>query len=130
MTSRRIGAIAAGLVIALAACGGNGGNGGENGDGTTTTEDHSAHSVSLTATEFEFDPSAVTVDAGAPITITLENAGVVEHDFVIDGMSFDLLTQPGDSSDATQTFDAGTYTFYCSVPGHREAGMEGTLTAE
>jgi uncharacterized cupredoxin-like copper-binding protein len=41
----------------------------------------------------------------------------------------DIVSGGGEST-ATADLKAGTYTFYCTVPGHREAGMEGTLTVK
>jgi len=40
------------------------------------------------------------------------------------------LLNGGDSTTVTVNLPAGTYTFYCSVPGHKEAGMTGTLVVE
>lgn len=125
-TFRHLTVVVAVLALTITACGGEGGNG----DQTTTTEDHGGHEVTLTATEFSFDPSNIAVDAGQEITLVMTNAGVVEHDFAIDGMTFDLLVQPGETTEDTATFAAGTYVFYCTIAGHREAGMEGTLVAE
>lgn len=127
MSWRRTALITAALAMALTACGGDDGDG-ANGDGATTAPE--AQEVTVTATDLAFDPTSISVTAGSPVTVTLENEGAIDHDFVIDGFDFDLLTQPGESNDDTETFEAGTYTFYCSIPGHREAGMEGTLTAE
>lgn len=126
-TTRHLTAVIAVLALTITACGGDGGG---NGDQTTTTEDQSEQKVPLTATEFSFDPSNVAVDAGQEITLVMTNAGVVEHDFAIDGMTFDLVVQPGETAEDTATFAAGTYVFYCTIAGHREAGMEGTLVAE
>jgi uncharacterized cupredoxin-like copper-binding protein len=121
----RLTAVIAVLALAAAGCGGNGGGG-----NTTTTEDHSGHEVTLNATEFKFDPSEVEVDAGSPIKIVLVNQGVIEHDFAVEGMTFEFpVAQPGQTVDHTVTFAAGTYVFYCTIAGHREAGMEGTLVA-
>jgi uncharacterized cupredoxin-like copper-binding protein len=56
------------------------------------------------------------------------NADPMPHDFTIDDLD---VAEAVDSNDTkTITFDAGpgTYTFYCSIPGHLESGMEGTLT--
>jgi uncharacterized cupredoxin-like copper-binding protein len=127
-TARKLTVLTAGLALALAACGGNGGTGTT--AAPTTTPGPSPQEVNFIATEFQFDPSEVTVSAGSPVTIKLVNEGVLEHDLVIDGFTFDLLVQPGEEATETVTFDAGTYVFWCTIPGHREAGMEGTLTAE
>ena len=53
------------------------------------------------------------------------------HDFVIDnagGKQFKIEAQPNGKATGDFTVPAGTYQFYCSQPGHKEAGMVGTLT--
>jgi plastocyanin len=77
----------------------------------------------------KFDPPQITASPGTVITV--ENAGFVQHDFVIDELS--ALVGPlnnGESGEWTVPADAapGDYVYYCSIPGHRQAGMEGTLT--
>ncbi|GIV01162.1 MAG: hypothetical protein KatS3mg014_2777 [Actinomycetota bacterium] len=114
-------AIAATLV--LAACGGGGG-GGEGGGGGGT----GGQTLSVTATEFKFEPNALQAPAGTDVTISVTDAGTIEHDFTIDEAGLKIAVKPGETKTGTVNLEAGTYTFYCSVPGHREAGMEGTLT--
>lgn len=122
-TRTRLIALIIGVAFTATACGGDG-------TPTPTTEDHSEHEVTLNATEFAFDPSQVEVDAGQPIKITLINGGVVEHDFAVEGMTMNFpVAQPGQTVDHTVTFTPGSYVFYCTIAGHREAGMEGTLVA-
>lgn len=64
------------------------------------------------------------------VDVRLENEGVIEHNVVIEELDDELILEaPGGGTDeATVSFEAGDYTYYCSIPGHREAGMEGTLT--
>jgi uncharacterized cupredoxin-like copper-binding protein len=65
------------------------------------------------------------------VSIALTNASPVEHDVAIAAGSKVLGQTPtfvGGSKTVTLQLTPGTYTFYCSVPGHRQAGMEGTLT--
>jgi nitrite reductase (NO-forming) len=53
----------------------------------------------------------------------------IQHDFTIDELDAHVAADASDSAEGGFTADeTGTYTFYCSVEGHREAGMEGTLT--
>ena len=72
------------------------------------------------------------------MTITFTNESQVEHNVTVSKPGLhgtkagEVLgatpTFKGGSRKLTLTLAAGTYTYYCSVPGHREAGMEGTLT--
>jgi uncharacterized cupredoxin-like copper-binding protein len=116
--------LAAGALL-LAACGGGGdeGGGGETGGGG-----EEATTLTLTATEFAFDPATLSAPADEEVTIEVENAGTIEHDFTIDEANLRIATPATETASGTFTLPAGTYTFYCSVPGHQDAGMEGTLT--
>jgi sulfoxide reductase heme-binding subunit YedZ len=98
-----------------------------------------------------FDPASLSVKVDRPVQITLKNAGNLEHDFVVAGMpTRDVRNEiQGDHAervkpgmvmgDAAPNGEAiveftptrkGSYEFYCSVPGHREAGMKGRLRVE
>lgn len=81
-----------------------------------------------------FDVTEIRARVGDSITITAVNdpGNALEHDVQID--EFDVhvhLHDPGDQDNVTFVADrAGTFTFYCSVPGHRQVGMEGSLIVE
>ena len=75
------------------------------------------------------EPAALAISPGG--TITLVNSGYLPHDFTIDALGIQEVTpQNGDFVTLTIPEDAqpGAYEFYCSMPGHKEAGMVGTLT--
>ncbi len=84
--------------------------------------------LTMEAGNFYFAPAAITVRRGQAVTI-LFDVSEGTHDFVIDalGVNSGLLTEPNPSVTFTPR-QAGTFVFYCSVPGHREQGMEGTIT--
>ncbi|MCC6189527.1 MAG: cupredoxin domain-containing protein [Anaerolineales bacterium] len=107
------------LLLALTAC--SGANGGGSGAMDITVE---------TLDTFRFSPATLTADVGQTLNVTLNNTGVLEHNFVIDEFNVSLGPVPaGQTSSGSFTPNAaGSYTYYCNVPGHREAGMEGTLT--
>jgi uncharacterized cupredoxin-like copper-binding protein len=87
--------------------------------------------IEVTAKEFTFDPSQLTLSANKAAEIVLTNGGVVEHDMTIDAVDFSLLVPIGETvTGAIGPLDAGTYEIYCSIPGHKDAGMTGTLTVE
>jgi plastocyanin len=75
-------------------------------------------------------------DATAPpgeLTITSPNESSVPHNIALEGGGVDEvgeIVQDGGVSEISADVQAGEYTFYCSVEGHREAGMEGVLTVE
>ncbi len=82
--------------------------------------------------EGEINP-IIRVKVGETVKITIENLESLEHDFLIDELHVhsEHLRQIGEISTIIFTAHTpGTYTYYCSVPGHREAGMEGTIIVE
>jgi plastocyanin len=118
------------LVAALGvtACGG-GADGAAVDDGDSNG---SSGGVTIGATEFAYDPPDFSLPADTDTELTLENNGVVEHDIVVEELDDIELVFAGAGESVTETVNlpAGTYTFYCSIPGHRAGGMEGTLTVE
>lgn len=85
--------------------------------------------------EFSFSPSSFSIPVGARVELTFRNIGSAPHNFVVDELALATKTIGGGKTD-TITFTAPTspstitYSSYCSVPGHREAGMEGTIVIE
>ena len=112
--------------LLMGACGG-GGDDGDDGDGETGG-DGGTTTLSVTATEFAFDPATLSVPADEEVTIEVVNGGTIEHDFTIDEANLKIATPATETATGTFNLPAGTYAFYCSVPGHRDSGMEGTLT--
>jgi nitrite reductase (NO-forming) len=85
--------------------------------------------VMVTATEFKFNPASLQLPSGKKVSIMLQNNGAVEHDITVDALGMRLLANAGKTATGEFTLDKpGTYDFYCSIPGHKEAGMRGTLS--
>lgn len=127
-----VGALA--LASSLAACGGDG----------------AAATLQTTATEYAFDPSSWTVEAGSEQSIELSNEGQIVHEWAVlnagktieseeelpededtllsEWVSTEVEVEAGET--VTYDFtapDAGTYQVICAIPGHFDAAMEGTL---
>jgi plastocyanin len=82
------------------------------------------------ATLFQFGSAEATA---GQLTINSVNESSVDHNIALEGGGVDEqgpIVADGGVSEIQVDVDAGKYTFYCSVEGHREAGMEGTLTVE
>ncbi|HEY1286097.1 MAG TPA: plastocyanin/azurin family copper-binding protein [Solirubrobacterales bacterium] len=141
--------VLASAALALVACGG-----GSDTSSTPTSESSGAaagggeaesgggsEEAGGSTVAFEADPGGgiaytsdtATAKAGK-VTVNFNNPQALEHDVAIEDSSgqtigqTELVTEGSDST--TVDLKPGTYTFYCTVPGHREAGMEGTLTVE
>jgi plastocyanin len=106
------------MTLTLAACGGGGDGAADPGDGT----------VEIEASDFAFDPSAVSAPAGT-VEFELTNVGAAEHDIVVEEADDTEVVRAaaGETATGSIELEAGSYTIYCSVPGHRASGMEGTL---
>jgi plastocyanin len=131
-------------VLALAAfgvgaCGDDDDDGGGETTATTTEETTEAGgggggTVEVSSSEgISYDQSSLAIKPGA-VTIEFTNDAGIDHDVVIeDAQGNEVARTDVISSGTTSTeadLDPGEYTFFCSVDGHREAGMEGPLTAQ
>ena len=77
-----------------------------------------------------FDQTELSAAPGT-VAIVLTNESPVPHNVAVEGSGVDVegeVFQGGGTRTTEAELSAGEYVFYCSVPGHREAGMEGTLT--
>jgi plastocyanin len=117
-----------GLVFALAACAGGGdddGGAADGGNGGGTTLELAADPGG----GFSFDKDTLEAPAGT-VTIHLTNDAAIPHNVGIEGNGIDVISETvtGAETSVTAELEPGEYTFYCDVAGHREGGMEGTLT--
>jgi plastocyanin len=123
----RVGVVALASMVVVAACGGGGGGGGSSsykqpsGPAQTT--------VDIKGGNFFFDPKDPQAPAGVDaIKLTSEGG---QHTLVFAGgkvPGFKLQSNSGESAQLKVNLKPGKYTFFCDIPGHRAAGMEGTLT--
>lgn len=142
-TTLAIATLAAGSLL-LAACGDDddqsatdmpamdddGGHGTDGHDDAPSEVADGARRVEVTATDLAFDPAEITAEAGEDLAIVLTSEDML-HDFTIDDLDAHVAANGGETAEGGLTAaEPGTYTYYCSVPGHRQAGMEGTLTVE
>jgi len=99
-------------------------------EGTAEAEGGVLEIPATGATNYEF--AEATAPAGS-LTIRSPNETPTEHNIAVEGGGVDELgpvVGEGDVSEIQVDLEPGEYTFYCSVEGHREAGMEGPLTVE
>ena len=128
------------LTLGVAACGGDdeddgggaaepatdtSGGGGGGGEGTV---------IMLTADPggaLSFDQTELTAPAGE-VTIQLMNDSGTPHNVEIEGNGVEETSETitEGMTELTVTLEPGEYEFYCAVDGHKDAGMEGTLTVE
>jgi uncharacterized cupredoxin-like copper-binding protein len=88
----------------------------------------SAEPVTVVSQDIFFEPKELTIPADTDVTFILPNEGVTLHDFSIDELGIAVAIAPGETQEVVINAPAGTYEYYCSVPGHKAAGMVGTLT--
>lgn len=90
-----------------------------------------AGSLLIQTEKFKFAQPELRISAGSEVELTLMNADLLPHSFDVDELDLHLALPARDTAETTLTISQpGTYTFYCAIPGHREAGMTGTLIVE
>lgn len=134
--------IGTGLVISAAllvgACSGHSADSGMHGGGSKmdgSMHEHGANSdrfpgartIDVTARSFAFAPKRIAVQAGEKVNIRLKSEGTL-HDFTVAGQDVHVVAKAGATAvGGMRIAEPGTYSFSCTVSGHRAAGMQGTI---
>ncbi len=113
------------VLLPLAACGGDDEGGSGSGSGSEAPPTEGALVVTAVS-GLSWDQDGYEAPAG-DVTIVYENDDSIPHTLVVEDEDF-KLTEEGEEGDLS--LEAGEYTIFCDVPGHRSAGMEATLTVE
>jgi uncharacterized cupredoxin-like copper-binding protein len=119
--------------VALAGCGSSSSTTTKSATKSVTVSTSGAHAVKLSADPsgaLKFNTTTLSAKAGT-VTITMNNPSSLQHGIAVEGNGANkdgkIVGQGGTSVLAVQ-LKAGKYTFFCPVPDHRQAGMQGTLT--
>jgi plastocyanin len=124
--------LAAGIAAAalLAACGGQDVSTGKVPGKAGGTPVAGAEAIAVQAKNYAFSPDHLTVRKGQEVALQLvsEDSG---HDFAVDGLGRVADVGGGEHDTERLRIDKpGRYTFFCTIPGHRDAGMEGTIVVK
>ncbi len=98
----------------------------------TSSSTGAVKNFTVSGSEFAFSPNTLSVNKGDTVNVTFTNGGAFPHNFTIAELNVKSKTlSPGESDTVTFTADqAGTFTYFCSVPTHKDKGMVGTLTVK
>jgi uncharacterized cupredoxin-like copper-binding protein len=125
--------------LAVAGCGSSSKSGGSGGSGSSSTPTSTPASgssgggrsvpVQAAASGLKFTTKTLQAKAGT-VTFQFKNPASIPHGVAIQGNGVSKSSKVVTNGSATLTVNLkpGKYTFYCPVPGHRQAGMVGTLT--
>ncbi len=115
------------------------------GHSNSITNDPQEKVISIAANEFSYLPSTLTIKKGEKVTILLNNVGEVEHDLEIETDNVQIFSSSNQHNHGSNNLvhihltpktegkviftvlEAGTFVFRCTIPGHEEAGMKGTI---
>ena len=87
-----------------------------------------AREIAITGEAFAFDATDLDMTAGEDVTIAL-TSGDIAHDFYVKGVGLIVHAKAGKTSMGGLRIDEpGTYEYWCTVKGHKKAGMTGTIT--
>lgn len=128
------------LLLLLTACG-----------APASTAEPEPQVITLRASDIAFDQATIEVVAGRPVKLIYTNTGALDHDFSVDQIEVEAVSdegghhhqhggdlpdlhlgiEPGGTAILRFTpLAPGTYTFICTIEGHQEAGMVGTLVVK
>lgn len=88
-----------------------------------------AQTVDFSLAEFVIEPPEVPVAPGTELTLRVTNNGEIQHDLKLEGENGTERLMPGDTAEVNVGVVSAGQTLWCTVPGHREQGMEATIVA-
>lgn len=111
------------------------------------SQDAESKEILISATDYSYGPSSLSVDSQQAVTLKLVNEGEVEHDLEVVGLTAEVMksrgvhehqnkqesiihvhAKAGEEAEVTfKPLETGRFSFYCTIPGHKEAGMTGTI---
>ena len=94
-----------------------------------TSSDGILGTIKLHAIEFAFHPSAITVSQPGRYSVELTNGGAIAHDVTFDDGTV-ISAAVGETNTGVVDVPAGGIGFQCSIPGHADAGMKGTINLQ
>lgn len=99
---------------------------------TNTPSASEVEEITVIGKEFSFLPSEIAVKSGQKVKIIFENKGKNSHDLVIDDLGVRTKIVGAGQTDVVEfvASRSGTFDIICSVPGHKEAGMQGIFKVE
>jgi uncharacterized cupredoxin-like copper-binding protein len=119
------------LAAVVAGCGSSSSSSGSKSAAASASSKGGGGQLTLSESEFKITPANPTVAKPGTITISAKNTGAVTHALSVQTPSGTVSTgniAPGASATLTvNATKAGKYTFFCPIPGHRQAGMQGVL---
>jgi uncharacterized cupredoxin-like copper-binding protein len=117
----------------LAGCGGGAGNPSGNSQGSNAAAGSVVRTMEVKETEYKLDPDKITLNKAGTYVFKAENTGSITHALEIEGKGIEEETKDldaGQSAELKVSLKPGRYEIYCPVGGHKEQGMEDTVTVK
>lgn len=121
------------LLGVLAGCGGGAGNPSGSSQGSNAAKGPVIKTIDVKETEYKLTPEKITLDKEGTYVLNASNTGSTTHALEIEGKGVEEETKDlgaGQSAKLRVSLKPGKYEIYCPVDGHREQGMEGTVTVK
>jgi nitrite reductase (NO-forming) len=114
-------------IVAMAIAGASGDGGGSSGSGESAATGET-QTIEVELGEFYVDPASIEVPAGTEVIVQVTNAGSMAHDLMLNGETGTEMIEPGETAEASLGVIDAESQAWCTVPGHKEAGMVMTIT--
>ena len=131
-----VGCVCVLLLGVFAGCGAGGGGGQASKASSANTKGSTGpvvKTIEVKESEFKLDPAKITLNKPGTYTFKAVNSGSTTHALEIEGKGVEEETEgidPGQSAELKVSLKPGKYEIYCPVDGHKEQGMEGTVTVK